>query len=117
MYLSANLHKERRNYLRTALHEMSLILSDQPGLLAPKVWPCIYCDDSSVDKNGGSVDDNGSGGISNVNDEITFCITFVIIAPTMIMIIKVIINNITDPIGAQCSVPCSWWDTVVNKTC
>lgn len=30
-------HKERRNYLRTALKEMSLILSDQPGLLGPKV--------------------------------------------------------------------------------
>lgn len=30
-------HKERRNYLRTALKEMSLILSDQPGLLGPKI--------------------------------------------------------------------------------
>ncbi|RMX61247.1 hypothetical protein pdam_00007400 [Pocillopora damicornis] len=31
------IHKERRNYLRTALREMSLILSDQPGLLGPKI--------------------------------------------------------------------------------
>ena len=31
------IHRERRNYLRTALREMSLILSDQPGLLGPKV--------------------------------------------------------------------------------
>ena len=31
------IHRERRNYLRTALKEMSLILSDQPGLLGPKV--------------------------------------------------------------------------------
>ncbi|KAJ7380999.1 Nck-associated protein 1 [Desmophyllum pertusum] len=31
------IHKERRNYLRTALKEMSLILSDQPGLLGPKI--------------------------------------------------------------------------------
>lgn len=31
------IHKERRNYLRTALREMSLILTDQPGLLGPKI--------------------------------------------------------------------------------
>lgn len=31
------IHRERRNYLRTALKEMSLILSDQPGLLGPKI--------------------------------------------------------------------------------
>lgn len=31
------IHRERRSYLRTALKEMSLILSDQPGLLGPKI--------------------------------------------------------------------------------
>lgn len=31
------IHRERRNYLRTALKEMSLILADQPGLLGPKI--------------------------------------------------------------------------------
>lgn len=30
-------HRERRKYLRTALKELSLILTDQPGLLGPKV--------------------------------------------------------------------------------
>lgn len=37
LYFSASLHRERRNYLRTALQEMALILSDQPGLVGPKV--------------------------------------------------------------------------------
>lgn len=35
--LRGPIHRERRNYLRTALKEMSLILSDQPGLLGPKI--------------------------------------------------------------------------------
>ncbi|XP_076048024.1 nck associated protein 1 Hem isoform X3 [Oratosquilla oratoria] len=30
------MHRERRKYLRTALKELSLILTDQPGLLGPK---------------------------------------------------------------------------------
>jgi len=30
-------HRERRKYLRTALKELALILTDQPGLLGPKV--------------------------------------------------------------------------------
>ncbi|XP_050438959.1 membrane-associated protein Hem [Adelges cooleyi] len=30
-------HRERRKYLRTALKELGLILTDQPGLLGPKV--------------------------------------------------------------------------------
>ena len=34
---SAAVHKERRNYLRTALNDMALILSDQPGLIGPKI--------------------------------------------------------------------------------
>ena len=34
---SAAFHRERRKYLITALEEMISILSDQPGLLGPKV--------------------------------------------------------------------------------
>uniref|UniRef100_A0A7M5XEU7 Nck-associated protein 1-like n=1 Tax=Clytia hemisphaerica TaxID=252671 RepID=A0A7M5XEU7_9CNID len=34
---SANFHRERRKYLITAMDEMIAILSDQPGLLGPKV--------------------------------------------------------------------------------
>lgn len=30
-------HRERRKYLRTALKELAMILTDQPGLLGPKV--------------------------------------------------------------------------------
>jgi len=30
-------HRERRKYLRTALKELALILTDQPGLIGPKV--------------------------------------------------------------------------------
>lgn len=30
-------HRERRKFLRTALKELGLILTDQPGLLGPKV--------------------------------------------------------------------------------
>lgn len=30
------MHRERRKYLRTALKELALILTDQPGLLGPK---------------------------------------------------------------------------------
>ena len=37
MYFSGPLHRERRRYLRTALNELYLLLSDQPGLLGPKV--------------------------------------------------------------------------------
>lgn len=33
---SPGLHRERRNYLRTALQELSHIISDQPGLFGPK---------------------------------------------------------------------------------
>ncbi len=31
------IHRERRKFLRTALKELCLILSDQPGLLGPKI--------------------------------------------------------------------------------
>lgn len=34
---SCHLHRERRKFLRTALKELVLLLSDQPGLLGPKV--------------------------------------------------------------------------------
>ena len=30
------MHRERRKYLRTAMKELALILTDQPGLLGPK---------------------------------------------------------------------------------
>ncbi len=30
------LHRERRGFLRSALHELALLCSDQPGLLGPK---------------------------------------------------------------------------------
>ena len=33
---SGHIHRERRKYLRTALKELGLILTDQPGLLGPK---------------------------------------------------------------------------------
>ncbi|XP_031558221.1 nck-associated protein 1 homolog isoform X1 [Actinia tenebrosa] len=39
---SVSLHKERRNYLRLAMAEMSLILSDQPGLLGPKILVVLH---------------------------------------------------------------------------
>ena len=31
------LHRERRKFLRTALKELGLVFTDQPGLLGPKV--------------------------------------------------------------------------------
>lgn len=34
---STNIHRERRKFLRTALKELCLILTDQPGLLGPKI--------------------------------------------------------------------------------
>lgn len=34
---ATNVHRERRKFLRTALKELCLILTDQPGLLGPKV--------------------------------------------------------------------------------
>lgn len=34
---STNIHRERRKFLRTALRELCLILTDQPGLLGPKI--------------------------------------------------------------------------------
>ncbi|KAL5291184.1 NCKAP1 family protein [Megaselia abdita] len=33
---ASHLHRERRKYLRTALKELALIMTDQPGLLGPK---------------------------------------------------------------------------------
>ncbi|RWS03999.1 membrane-associated protein Hem-like protein [Dinothrombium tinctorium] len=33
---SSHIHRERRKFLRTALKELALILTDQPGLLGPK---------------------------------------------------------------------------------
>jgi len=36
-------HRERRKFLRTSLKELGLILTDQPGLLGPKVrYPCAH---------------------------------------------------------------------------
>lgn len=37
MYFSVYRHRERRKYLRSALKELALILTDQPGLLGPKI--------------------------------------------------------------------------------
>lgn len=34
---ATNMHRERRKFLRTALKELCLILTDQPGLLGPKI--------------------------------------------------------------------------------
>ena len=34
---SPHVHRERRKFLRSALKELCLILTDQPGLLGPKV--------------------------------------------------------------------------------
>ena len=34
---STVVHKERREYLRTAVRDMVLICSDEPGLIAPKM--------------------------------------------------------------------------------
>lgn len=36
MYSPA-IHRERRKFLRSALKELALIFTDQPGLLGPKV--------------------------------------------------------------------------------
>ena len=41
LYCSGPFHRERRRYLRTALSELYLLLSDSPGLLGPKV--CLHC--------------------------------------------------------------------------
>ena len=35
--LRSKVHMDRRIFLRTALRELELILTDQPGLLGPKV--------------------------------------------------------------------------------
>lgn len=37
MLNSGKVHMDRRMFLRTALRELELILTDQPGLLGPKV--------------------------------------------------------------------------------
>lgn len=37
MQKATNIHRERRKFLRTALKELCLILTDQPGLLGPKI--------------------------------------------------------------------------------
>lgn len=37
MQKAANQHRERRKFLRSALKELCLILTDQPGLLGPKI--------------------------------------------------------------------------------
>lgn len=34
---SGSMHRERRKFLRSALKELATVLSDQPGLLGPKV--------------------------------------------------------------------------------
>ena len=34
---SPGIHRERRKFLRSALKELALIFTDQPGLLGPKV--------------------------------------------------------------------------------
>jgi NCK-associated protein 1 len=36
LFQSGHIHRERRKFLRTALKELGLILTDQPGLLGPK---------------------------------------------------------------------------------
>jgi len=33
---------DRRMFLRTALRELELVLTDQPGLLGPKVKKCLH---------------------------------------------------------------------------
>jgi len=33
----AHIHREKRKYLRTALKELAIVFTDQPGLLGPKV--------------------------------------------------------------------------------
>ena len=35
------IHREKRKYLRTALKELGIVFTDQPGLLGPKVLPTI----------------------------------------------------------------------------
>lgn len=35
-YFSAHIHEDRRKFLCTALKDLALILTDQPGLLGPK---------------------------------------------------------------------------------
>lgn len=35
------MHRERRKFLRSALKELATVLSDQPGLLGPKVIDLI----------------------------------------------------------------------------
>ncbi len=36
-YCSPQLHREKRKFLRSALKELALVFTDQPGLLGPKV--------------------------------------------------------------------------------
>lgn len=38
---SGSMHRERRKFLRSALKELATVLSDQPGLLGPKVTDLI----------------------------------------------------------------------------
>lgn len=38
---AALMHRERRKFLRTALKELALIMTDQPGLLGPKAL-CVF---------------------------------------------------------------------------
>lgn len=39
---SGSMHRERRKFLRSALKELATVLSDQPGLLGPKVIDLIF---------------------------------------------------------------------------
>jgi hypothetical protein len=43
---SAHRHRERRKFLRTTLKELGLILTDQPGLLGPKVCVTLHEEES-----------------------------------------------------------------------
>jgi NCK-associated protein 1 len=43
---SAHRHRERRKFLRTTLKELGLILTDQPGLLGPKVCVTFHEEES-----------------------------------------------------------------------
>jgi NCK-associated protein 1 len=36
-YCSGIIHRERRKYLRTILRELTLVITDEPGLLGPKI--------------------------------------------------------------------------------
>lgn len=45
---SGSMHRERRKFLRSALKELATVLSDQPGLLGPKVNDLIISTTASV---------------------------------------------------------------------